>query len=805
MTGSPLFFVLYAVLFISGAVWAQPKSKDSALWIGGKVTDPAHQPIPYASVALFNTADSSLTTGTTTDEDGKFELTAEPGSYNLKITFLSYRTVTLPVLLGSSPLQLGKIIMQPDEKAIQEVEVVSEKSSMQLQLDKRVFNVGKDLSSTGSNALEVLDNVPSVSVDIDGNVSLRGSQNVRLLINGKPSSLTGISSTDALRMLQGSLIEKIEVITNPSARYDAEGEAGIINIVLKKEKNKGVNGSFDLTAGYPHNYSAAYQINFRKKWFNLFSSYGVHYRRNPGSGHTFLRYQTPDTTYSYESSRAHTRGGWGNTLKLGSDFYLNERNVLTVSGLFRFSKNQNKAETTYLDKDLNGVVIQTTERTDSEREDQRNWEASVHYEKTFKSNNEHKLTLDFQWSTSDDTENSAITETELASSSTLLQRSTNTEDEQRWLAQADYIHPFRLQGKFETGVKANWRFIQNDYRVEELSATGTWEPLPAFNDFFHYDENIYAAYVMAGDKIKKFSWQAGLRVEFSAVTTRLLESAYRNTRQYLDLFPSAHLSYEFNPNHTVQLSYSRRLSRPSFRWLLPFSGYSDARNYWSGNPDLNPEYTHSFELGYLKHWEKGSVLSSLYYRYRTGVIEQITLADSAGSTTRFPINLSTQHAFGIELNGNYDPFRWWKLTGSMNFYRSVTNGSYAGQSLQSDTYGWQMRASSRMTLFKKVDFQLTFGYKGPETTTQGKNKSSYSLDTGLSLDVFKGKGTLTLTGRDILNSRKRRSVVDTDTLYSESEFQWRSWQVLLNFNYRLNQKKKRTGALPSGAEEGGDF
>ncbi len=794
------FLIVLHVVFIFSSFG------QSANNVFGVVADSDENPVPYASVVLYQTKDSSIAGGAATDEEGRFSIQVSPGNYYLKVSFLSYEEKTVPnIQLENSELDLGKIILQPGEVSIDEVEVTSEKSSMQLQLDKRVFNVGKDLSNTGNNALEILENVPSVAVDIDGNVSLRGSQNVRVLIDGKPSSLTGISSTEALRLLQGNLIESVEVITNPSARYDAEGEVGILNIVMKKEKQKGVNGSFDVTAGYPHNYNGAYNINYRRKWVNLFSSFSIHYRKTPGKGHTLQRYESPDTSYTYESNREHNRGGLGTTVKLGSDFYLNDFNTLTASGLFSYSKGDNKATTEYNDKDQNGKTIQTVERIDNEEETQQNWEAALYYQKSFKKKKEQKFSIDFQWSSSDDTEISNITEENLSNGSDIIfQRTSNTEDEQNWLAQADYIHPFKKNGKFETGAKANWRFIQNNYKVEQLSNLGDWEVLPEFNDDFQYGENIYAAYAMVGDKIKNFSWQGGMRVEYSDISTELLESGTVNDRQYFDWFPSAHLSYEFRKKQTLQLSFSKRLSRPRFRWLLPFSGYSDARNYWSGNPDLDPEYTNSVELGYLKYWEKGSLLSSVYYRYRTGVIERITLADTAGFTTRFPINLSTQHAYGLEFNGNYDVLNWWRLTASFNFYRAISEGEYESQRLSSDTYSWSIRASSKMTIAKRLDFQLAFDYQGPEETTQGKNKSSYSLDAGFSIDVLKGNGTITLSGKDILNSRKRRNITQTDVLYTESEFQWRSWQVLLNFNYRLNQKKKRD-TRSGGFDEGGEF
>lgn len=802
MVRAEFTFIILWIVFASQSIFAQQEEKNNQPAISGKIIDDNEHPLPYVSVALFNTADSSFITGTATDNDGNFSIPAKAGDYYLKITFLSFRDKVLSnINHGSGGTDVGKILLEPDVLAIEEVEVGSERSSMQLQLDKRVFNVGKDLTNTGNNALEVLENVPSVTVDMEGNVALRGSQNVRVLIDGKPSGLVGIGSTEALRLLQGNMIESIEVITNPSARYDAEGEVGIINIVLKKEREKGVNGSFDLSAGYPHNHSAAYSINYRRKRVNLFSGYSIHYRKSPGKGNTFQQYSLPDTSYAYRSASENTRGGLGNTLRIGSDFFIDDKSTLTVSGLFRYSKGNNASETVYDNLDENGNAIQTTARNDDEEETKMNWEASAHYQRELKNKNQ-KLTADFQWSKSDDTELSDITEENLNTSDIIYQRSSNVENEQNWMFQSDYFHPFKQKGKFETGVKGNFRYIENDYMVEELDNGAGWDVLPGYDDDFRYGENIYALYAMAGDNIGKFSWQGGLRGELSDVTTQLLNAGTVSNRAYFDLFPSAHVSYEFSKSNTLQLSYSRRISRPSFRWLLPFSGFSDSRNLWSGNPDLDPEYTNSVELGHLKYFEKGSLLSSVYYRYRTGVIERITVVDTSGYSRRMPVNLATRHALGLEFNMNYDILKWWRLTGSLNFYRAISHGEYEGEDLDSDTYSWTWRLASKMTIAKKFDFQTSFNYQGPEETTQGKNKSMYWWDAGLSMDVLKGKGTLTLNGKDILNTRKRRNITDTDELYSESQQQWRSRQILLSFSYRLNQKKKRSEPREAGFDEG---
>lgn len=330
--------------------------------------------------------------------------------------------------------------------------------------------------------------------------------------------------------------------------------------------------------------------------------------------------------------------------------------------------------------------------------------------------------------------------------------------------------------------------------MTEEDEAGNWNILDDYNNHFVYDENIYAAYAIIGNKYKKYSWQAGIRTEYSDITTDLIETSQLNHREYIDYFPSIHLTCELDSTNSIQASYSRRLNRPRFRDLMPYFSFSDNRTYRSGNPNLDPEYTDSYEAGYLKDMDGGEILSSVYYRHRTGVIERITIADSTGFTRMFPVNLSIQNAFGIEVNGSYEFFKWWEMNGNFNFYRAITTGKYEGEELSSDTWSWMARGSSKMTIMKKLDFQLSGNYRAPQNTTQGKMLSDYWLDAGLSKDIFKGNGRLTLSVKDLFNTHKRRIIIDQENFYSEFEFQWHARQIVLSLNYRLNQKK---GAKPA--------
>lgn len=768
--------------------------------ITGTVVDElSGEGLEYATVSLSKTSDSSLVAGGITDGKGKFSLEApRKGTYFLTISFIGYLEKTVEGIAASDDDQaitLGNIRISADNEQLDMVEVTAEKSTISMQLDKRVFTVGKDLTSSGTNGSEVLENIPSVEVDVDGNVSLRGSGNVRILIDGKPSGLVGTSSADALRFLQADQIERVEIITNPSARYDAEGDAGIINIILKKDKKQGLNGSVTANVGYPHNYGGGFNLNYRTKHVNLFGGATINYRERPGNGLYYQRNYNNDSLPAYETDREHTRSDFGQTVRLGSEFYWNNFNTLTISGSFRYSDGLNTANLIYRDLDLAGNTLNSTNRDEEETEIDRNWETEVRYDRTFKKKDQ-TFSASAKWILSEDREFGDIMQTSL-SEPTIFQRTRNTEDETNYLLQMDYVHPFGTGFRFETGTRNTFRTITNNYSVEEQDINSEWELLPGFNDDFNYQENVYAAYAILGAKHGAFSWQAGLRTEYTdiSISSRVLDAT--TDKNYIGFFPSAHLSYELNENNTFQVSYSRRLSRPNFRWLLPFSSYSDARNFRGGNPDLDPVYTHSIELGYLKYWESGSFLTSVYYRHNNNNIERISLQQDEETTITIPVNLSTEQSTGLELTLTQDLFKWWNINAGVNLFYQTTDGEYEGQDLSAETFSAMGRVNSKWKLPKSISLQASVRYHAPRNTSQGRNKGMAMLDLAASVDLWQGKGVLSLNVRDVFNTRRWRSIVETDQFYRETEFQWASRQATLSFTYYFGQQKKRRG--------GGDY
>lgn len=773
--------------------------------------------LEFATVTLLNPADSGLIQGGVTDFEGRFELSAVPGTYLLKAEFIGYQSTVLPAftLEAGQDLDLGTISLGTEAQVIDALEVRAEKSTMQMALDKRIFNVGKDLASTSGSASEILDNIPSVQVDIEGQVSLRGSSGVRILIDGKPSSLIGVRGAAGLQAIPANLIERVEVITNPSSKYEAEGMSGIINIILKKDRKKGLNGTFDISAGTPDQLGGSINLNFRREKLNFFTNYGYRYRQSPRVGSVYQEFYGA-TTRIVEQESNRTRGGQSHSLRLGADFFANDKNTITGAFSYRLSNNNNTSDITYrnfLDAFNEENFTGASTRNEETEEFEPNMEFSLIHKKTYEKEG-HDWTNTIQYQSSLEDAFSQFEELyydenlELSGQDNLFQRASNEEGVKSWLLQSDYVYPFGKEGKLEAGYRGSLRYIDNDYLVEEFF-DDEWNTLANLSNDFNYDEEIHAIYANVGSKIDKFGYQVGLRMEHSNVLTELLQTNEINDRSYTNLFPSAFLTYEFSEENSVQLSYSRRLRRPRFWDLNPFFTFSDSRNIFRGNPNLDPEFTDAFEASYIKYFGKGSISTSAYYRHSTGVIERIQTLEEQNNelvTVRQPENLATEDAYGLEFIYTYEPTDWWRINGSANFFRSIVDGRNFREDLYQDAYTWFTRINSQMKIKDIVNLQVRANYRAPRNTTQGRTRSFTIFDLGFNRDILKGKGTLTLSIRDLFNSGIYRSIVSSETFYSESNWQRRPRQTTLTFNYRLNQEnnRRRGGGRRGGGDYGGD-
>ena len=800
-------------LFLSLTAFAQ-RPEGKKVTVSGKVIEKGtNLPLEYATIVFENSTTKQLSGGIT-DENGVFKFEVIAGNYNVRAEFISFKTVTIPQKVFNADSNLGTIQMEADVAQLNEIEVVAEKSTVEIKLDKRVYNVGKDMMVKGGTVIDVLDNVPSVTVDAEGTVALRGNENVKILIDGKPSGLAGINIADALKLLPADAVEKVEVVTNPSARYDAEGGGGIINIVLRKGKANGVNGSVMVNAGDPETYGTSINLNKKSDDYNLFSNIGYNYRNNPGNSLVDAEYFNADGTTSrfIKERRTNERLSEGYNANFGIDLNLSKSLTWTNALTFRENNGKNPDNVFFYNFDASNNPTFVRNRLNDQKSDEFSIEYSSNFTKKFKKD-DHKLTVDFATSQNRENEFATIYDQILDDPASLTTQGTsNKNKQQRNLIQTDYVLPIGKNGRFEAGYRGSFQKNLTDFVVT---------PVSDFSNTLEYVENVNALYTQYGSKINKFSYFFGLRFEDSHIEVNSLSLNDYNTKKYNNLFPSATFNYEFSESSSVSLSYSKRINRPRGRFLNPVSSLSSNINIFQGNPDINPSYTDAIDLGYLKKWKKLTFNTSAYINITNDAFQFIRkesglFVEGVPVILSTPINLSKEYRTGFEFNLNYTPYKWWRLNGNFNAFRNETQGDYSyvdylgntiNQNFDNVALTWFARISSKITLPYKIDWQTNGTYNAPQSNAQGKSLGVASMNLAFSKDVLKDKASISLNVSDVFNSRKR--IMETNipnVVNSYSEMQWRVRQVMLTFTYRFNKQKNDKERQPKREDNGeGDF
>ncbi|WP_378173142.1 TonB-dependent receptor domain-containing protein [Aquimarina sp. SS2-1] len=806
-----IIFFLF-IYFIGISSFAQQKE----VKITGKIIDKETQePLEYATVAFINPKDNKVLTGGITASDGNFSIKVPSGVYTVSFEYISFKKKIIPQQKLFKNTSLGTIGLVLDTESLDDVVVIAEKTTVEIKLDKKIYNVGKDLTVSGGTVSDVLDNVPSVSVDVEGNVALRGNDNVRILINGKPSGLVGLNSTDALRQLPAESIERVEVITSPSARYDAEGTAGILNIILRRSKLQGLNGALTFNTGYPLQAGISGNLNYRTGDLNFFTTSGYNYREVPGNSLSETRFfnidpdtqiDNPDTFLN--EKRIFDRVRNGINTNVGVEWYINDSSSLTGSFLYRSSDNERNTTNLITEPDENGNILSSNLRLDPEIEDDITKQYSINYNKDFNDSG-HKLTFDFQVENSEEIEDSRITQENIST----IELVNTTEQQNRILLQADYVLPIGDKSQFELGYRGNFNELDTDFLVQ-FDNNGTIVTDTRLSNNLLFKEQVNAAYTQYGSKIGKFSYLLGLRVESTRITIDQKTSGDFDKKIYTDLFPTINLGYKLTEKQTLTLGYNRRIQRPRSRFINPFPSRSSATNIFQGNSDLNPSYSNVFDFGYLNRMGKLTLNSSIYYNRSSQIFNFI--AEDTGDTAvigdgtlvpvirRRPINLSNSDRFGFEFTLTYNPTKKWRINGNFNAFQNNITGDFNGQNFDAENFSWFARLNNKITLPAKIDWQTTAFYAGPSEDAQTKREGILSVNLAFSKDLFKEKASLTFNVSDLFNSRKRQSVSTTETFITDGEFQWRERIFTLSFTYRFNQKKKRQrsrGNFNGGEEE----
>ena len=818
MKNNTFFLFLFSISFIFSQ--QQEKNKNEIIIQGTVIDGNTKQPLEYATVILKN-KETSLLSGGLTDFNGNFKIATPQATYEVSVKYISFKSKIFPVEEININKKFGIIALYENTNSLNEIVIVAEKTTVDIRLDKKIFNIGKDLSIRGGNASDVLGNVPSVQVDVEGNVSLRGNENVTILIDGRPSALVGMNGADALRQIPAEAIEKVEVITSPSARYDAEGTAGILNIILRKNKLVGFNGSLQLDLGIPERVGTAFNANWRTEKWNFFTNTGFRYNATPGNAFSDSDFLS-STAQNARVLESRKFGRLSRSLftSFGAEYYLTPNSSVIGNIVFN-SGNDDDVNTNDIKRfNSEGVINEATFRTESEGEDENRMQYTVDYVNNFNKNG-RKLSISSQYST--EAENVLNNITEVDTSLNLLndlEQVIEDQDENSGLFQVDYVHPVGEDIQYEAGYRGNYRNIFNSFFLAErqdFENNGPLIPDAGLNNSFNYEEFVNAAYFQYGQKFNKISLLAGVRYEYTSIEIAQQTATTKNNRSYGNLFPTVNLGFEFKDGENITLGYNRRIRRPRGRSLNPFPSRSSESNMYSGNVALNPVITDALDLGYLKRWDKFTLSTSLYYNISTDNWERIQeetgmLTDNGDPITRrFPINLSTEERVGLELTLNYRPIKAWNINSDFNLYNVTSAGDYKSlttnvtQNFDFENTSFFIRLNQKISLPGKTDVQINTNYRGPSQNAQTKSKGVFSMNLAASRDLFDESASLSLNFSDVFNSSiSQRTTILPNFLEQYSEFQWRDPQIRISFVYRFNQKKERE-RKGSGTDGGEDY
>lgn len=776
------FYILFFLLTSSYSI----AQKSNINVVGFLLEAETSQPIPFATVVLTNKNTKKIITGTTSDDLGKFSISTSNPNFYVAISFMGFQTKTITEFsIIKGKVDLGKIILVADSQALDEIQITGELSKTVFKLDKRVFNVGKDISS--ASALEVLNNVPSVNVSIEGAISLRGSSGVQILINGKPSVLADESS-NALGTITADMIESIEVITNPSAKYEASGTAGILNIILKKEEKRGWNGSMSLNTGIPDNHSLGLSLNRRTENFNLFAQLGAGYRSLPRDNEAINKNLVSNETIF--SDGIEYRNETFFNLTLGTDYHINDLNVLTLSGNFAYEIEDQPSETNFRFFDANNQLVSSWIRKEVTEATNPKYQYELNYKKQFENDEDHSLQFSALGRFFGKDQSSEFTNTTISGADTNSQQETATNFQQAdYTFKADYTNPISDEYTLETGAQYVINDVGNDFKVSNF-INGAFVTDPDLTNNFEFNQKVLGVYTTLAYEREKWGVKAGIRLEQTNVTTLLINTNEPNNQDFTNYFPSFHTSYKVADNFSLQAGYSKRIFRPRLWDLNPFFNIRNNFNIRIGNPNLQPEFTDSYELTSIYKIGKASLSSSIYHRFTTEVVERVsTFVDNVTITK--PENIGTNSAIGFETNGKYSPNKWLTITGDFNFNYFDRIGTFETQSFNFTANQWSTRLGSKVGLPADIDIEFTGNYRSGFETIQGDVTGFAFLDLGIRKKVFKGKAIVNLGVRDLFESRISEQNVSQPTFETYS-FSQRGRFITFGISYGFGKGEAMT-------------
>jgi len=818
MKRETFFTLTFLIVTLFVAAQKNPASKNGNGTVSkGVVTGIVHDkntgaPVEFANVIVCKNSDSSMVNGALTTAKGRFTIDNVPyGNYFIKINFIGYGVKTISnvnINDNNTYMNIHTVFLETAATNLDAVTITGQKDQVEYNLDKKVINVDKNLLTSGGTALDIMQTIPSVDVDIEGNVSLRGSQNVTIFIDGRPSGLTSLDQMPA------SMIDRVEIVTNPSARYDPDGMSGIINIVTKRKKEAGYYGMISANVGTGGKYTGSLNFGYNVKKFNIYTNLDGRIFGMKSYTDSYREVYQNDSTYYYKQlSESKRQGKFGN-IKLGADYFINTKNTLSVYGEYNIRRFNPDNFTDYYNFDYDSLLTSYYTRQNNMAGSHGGYELGLDYKLTFNKKG-RELTASVFYSNTPSDDQTNITTTYYNTDMTpgtdpaWVQRNISDEKNLRFYGQVDYIHQMDKWGRIEGGYKYQYRSDYEDYQSFYQDSAGILQYDSMPSNIFKNMQQLHSAYLIYANNFKKFKFQLGVRYE-DAITVsdqQTMDSTYRS--DYFNLFPTIHLKYEFTDRHAIQISYSRRVNRPRSGNLNPFINYSDPMNLSAGNPYLKPEFTNSFELGHLVNFKETSFNTTLFYRETNNMITRVLNVLDSGMTFTSYQNLDKGSSFGLEFIYTQGIFKWWKINANFSLFGTKYYGESSIVGFNDIHPSWTTKINSSMTFWKSFDVQLGFNYNSSQITAQsrgwgpggmggsdaqGKRLANYNFDIGLKKDFFKNTLTFTLRLSDVFNTRKSEVITYAADYYSDVD-RWSDSRVLFfgvsyKFSKGIKPKKK---------------
>lgn len=799
-------YTIFLLSLIFSTLYSQNKQPVYHVVKGQVIDLETMLPLEFATVTFKAKKEGIKPIGTITDKQGNFKINIPRGIYDITFDFLSYKQLQLNDNVIVKDLQLEPVHLTIASENLNEILVDGSSKPVSIKLDRMIYYIDKDLTIAGGSALNALNNIPNVSVNSEGKVSLRNDPNVKILINGKQSAQ---SNADILNNINVNAIDKVEVITIPSSRYAASGTAGIINIVIKKGKNSGINTSINLTAGNPDYYGLSTNINYKKDHFNLYNYTGYLQRKSPGnsfiiseliSSNTITGYLNEDRNYERDKSVFNSM--------LGFDLELNPTSNFSASATINLVDGDDLTKNLSNYWNESNTLIQTFEKIDQSKINTDLFELSLSYDKKF-SKEGHQINFYYIYEKEIDDLNSKFTNYDIYPTNfhniskdlnIFSNKSINNQ-----LFGFDYSLPFGENSILETGYEGYLGHLTTDYNFNSYNINlNTFVNNINFSNVFKYDDIIHSFYTKLESSYKKLSYSAGLRIENADVNFNLKNNPNLYNHKKTDFFPSTHISYNISENNTLTFSYGKRIFRPTYWYLNPFETKISETNIVIGNPELEPFYSHLYELKHVKSGEKFTLSSSIYIKKYSNAPERVSYS-TGEFLNGIPVEITTHkniaglNQLGFEQYANFTPYKWWNVSGGINIYNSEQKGvfNYLDFNNNAKTIDFSstdlsgyLSLSSKFTFLKDWRFQTNYKYFAPSEGAISKRKEYQYLDTALSKNLFKNKATLTFSISDIFNSNKVERNVNTTSTRTHNMIQWNERMFIFNLTYRFSQNDK---------------